>query len=69
MPTVGPGHRWPTCPGVIVGVRAGSLILNLPGSPNGAMESLEAIIPILDHALETLAGPYDHARGTETQGG
>ncbi len=53
----------------VVGVRAGSLIINLPGSPNGAIESLEAIVPVLDHALETLAGPYDHARGTETQGG
>jgi molybdopterin adenylyltransferase len=44
-----------------VGVRAGSLIVNLPGSPKGALESLEAIVPVLDHALETLAGPFDHA--------
>jgi molybdenum cofactor synthesis domain-containing protein len=45
----------------VVGVRGGSLIANLPGSPNGALESLEALIPVLDHALETLAGPFDHA--------
>ena len=45
----------------IVGVRGGALIVNLPGSPKGALESLEAIAPVLDHALETLAGPYDHA--------
>ena len=32
----------------------------LPGSPKGAIESLEAIVPVLDHALETLAGPFDH---------
>jgi molybdopterin adenylyltransferase len=44
----------------VVGVRGGSLIVNLPGSPKGAMESLEAILPVLDHALETLAGPFDH---------
>jgi molybdopterin adenylyltransferase len=44
----------------IVGVRGGSLIVNLPGSPRGALESLDAIVPILDHALETLAGPFDH---------
>jgi molybdopterin adenylyltransferase len=46
----------------VVGVRRGSLIANLPGSPKGALESLEALIPILDHALETLAGPFDHGR-------
>ncbi len=44
----------------VVGVRGRTLIVNLPGSPKGAMESLEAIIPVLDHALETLAGPFDH---------
>lgn len=45
----------------VVGVRGGSLIANLPGSPNGALESLDALAPVLDHALETLAGPFDHA--------
>ena len=45
----------------VAGVRGGSLIVNLPGSPAGALESLEAIVPVLDHALETLAGPFDHA--------
>jgi molybdopterin adenylyltransferase len=48
----------------IAGVRAGSLIVNLPGSPTGAMESLDAIVPVLDHALETLAGPFDHSART-----
>ena len=38
-----------------------SLVVNLPGSPKGALESLEALVPVLDHALETLAGPFDHA--------
>ncbi len=45
----------------VVGVRGRTLIVNLPGSPKGALESLEAIVAVLDHALETLAGPYDHA--------
>lgn len=44
----------------VVGVRAGTLIVNVPGSPRGAIESLEAIVPVLGHALETLAGPFDH---------
>ena len=44
----------------VVGVLGRTLIVNLPGSPKGAMESLEAIIPVIDHALETLAGPFDH---------
>jgi molybdopterin adenylyltransferase len=45
----------------LVGVRGGTLIVNLPGSPKGALESLETVVPLLDHALETLRGPFDHA--------
>lgn len=45
----------------VAGVRGRSLVVNLPGSPSGAIESLAAIEPVLDHALETLAGPFDHA--------
>ncbi len=45
----------------LVGVRGGTLIANVPGSPNGALESFESLVPVLDHALETLAGPFDHA--------
>jgi molybdenum cofactor synthesis domain-containing protein len=45
----------------VVGVRSGTLIVNLPGSPKGALESLAAIEAVLDHALETLSGPYDHS--------
>jgi molybdenum cofactor synthesis domain-containing protein len=39
-----------------------ALVVCLPGSPRGALESLAAIEPLLGHALETLAGPYDHDR-------
>jgi molybdopterin adenylyltransferase len=44
----------------VAGVRTRCLIVNLPGSPRGALESLAAIEPILEHALATLAGPFDH---------
>ncbi len=44
----------------LVGVRDGALIANVPGSPAGALESFEVLVPILEHALETLAGPFDH---------
>ncbi len=44
----------------VVGVIGRALVVNLPGSPTGAIESLAAIEPVLDHALETLAGPFDH---------
>lgn len=47
----------------VVGVRGRTLIVNTPGSPKAASESLEAIVPVLDHALETLAGPHDHGTG------
>jgi len=46
----------------VVGVLGRSLIVNLPGSPRGAAESLESIVPVLDHALETLTGPFDHGK-------
>jgi len=40
----------------VVGIRGQTLIANLPGSPKGATESLEALLPVLRHALEQLAG-------------
>jgi molybdenum cofactor synthesis domain-containing protein len=44
----------------VCGVRGTSLILNLPGSPAGAIESLEAVIDLLPHALELIAGRTAH---------
>jgi molybdopterin adenylyltransferase len=44
----------------LVGVAGRALIVNVPGSPRGSMESLDAVVPVLDHALETLSGPFDH---------
>jgi molybdenum cofactor synthesis domain-containing protein len=44
----------------VCGVREKSLVLNLPGSPRGASESLEAVIDLLPHALELLSGNTKH---------
>jgi molybdenum cofactor synthesis domain-containing protein len=38
------------------GIRGRTLIVNLPGSARGARECLEVILPVLDHAVEMLAG-------------
>jgi molybdenum cofactor synthesis domain-containing protein len=44
----------------VCGICKGSLILNLPGSPKGAVESLESVIDLLPHALQLLAGNTTH---------
>jgi molybdenum cofactor synthesis domain-containing protein len=43
------------------GTRGRSLLVNLPGSPKGVRECLEAVLPVLSHAVEILqARPTDH---------
>ena len=49
----------------ISGVRARTLIVNLPGSPGGVRDGLAALDPIIDHAVEILRGQgTDHDAGT-----
>lgn len=45
----------------VAGVRRGKLIVNLPGSPRGARESLESIIGILPHAIDQIQGRTGHS--------
>ena len=40
----------------VAGIRGQSLIINLPGSPKGAKENLEAVLPALSHGLAMLQG-------------
>jgi molybdenum cofactor synthesis domain-containing protein len=45
----------------LCGVRGTAIILNLPGSPKGAVESLEFVMGLLPHALELLSGNTEHS--------
>ncbi len=40
----------------VAGSIGGTLVLNLPGSPKGVRESLDAVLPVLPHAIELLGG-------------
>jgi molybdopterin adenylyltransferase len=44
----------------VAGTLRNTLIINLPGSPKGVKEGLEALLPILGHALETIQGNTSH---------
>jgi molybdopterin adenylyltransferase len=44
----------------VAGVRGETLIVNLPGSPKGAVESLGAIANVLPHAIDLAAGRTEH---------
>jgi len=46
----------------VVGVLGRCLVVNVPGSPRAALESIDALASTLRHALETLSGPFDHDR-------
>ena len=38
----------------VTGIRGRVIIINLPGNPNGAVESLQVVLPVLVHAVELL---------------
>ncbi len=44
----------------VCGVRSGTLIINLPGSPKAVKESFAVIAPVLSHALDLIAGRTTH---------
>ncbi len=44
----------------IAGTIGQCLVINVPGSPKGAVESLEVVVDVLGHALELLAGQQPH---------
>jgi len=39
---------------VVTGIRKKTLIVNLPGSPKGAVENLQVVLPVLSHAVQLL---------------
>jgi molybdopterin adenylyltransferase len=49
----------------VSGLRGGTLIVNLPGSPKAVREGMETLVPILPHAIRMLRGvDTEHREGT-----
>ena len=51
------------------GVRAGSLIVNMPGSERAVIECFEFLLPVLDHAVELLRGDVTDCARPPSGGG
>jgi molybdopterin adenylyltransferase len=58
-----PGYRFAWLSRAVAGLCGKTLIVNLPGSERGATESLAAILPLLPHALDVVAGSRTHPVG------
>jgi molybdopterin adenylyltransferase len=54
--------------GTVSGTGATALILNVPGSPAGAVSSLRAALPVLPHALDLLEGKTEHGAAGKSTG-
>lgn len=50
----------------VAGIRGGTLIVNLPGSPKGAMENLDVLMPALPHALAKIQGDPSDCASADT---
>lgn len=48
----------------VCGTRGSTLILNLPGSPKGSVESLQAVIELLPHMIDLLHGKTGHGEAS-----
>ncbi len=55
-----PGYRFAWLSRAVAGLRGTTLLVNLPGSQRGATECLQAILPLLPHALEIVRGSANH---------
>lgn len=47
----------------MAGTLARTVIVNLPGSPKGAVESLDAILDLVPHVVDLLQGRTEHSAG------
>jgi molybdenum cofactor synthesis domain-containing protein len=47
----------------VAGIRGSTLIINFPGSPKGARENLEIVLPVLQHATQVLSGDPKAEKG------
>jgi molybdopterin adenylyltransferase len=57
-----PSYRHAWLSRAVAGLKGKTLIVNLPGSERGAVESLSVILPLLPHALEVAAGGVVHPK-------